>query len=171
MKTVRPILAAGLAACFALFHAVPAHAEKGDLFLSLAPAIDAFESDGPSLGGGLGLQLGVNESTDFFLESILTTRVDSDEDRTLETHGLLGSLYTPYFGEIRPRFGGSAGVVHVSAPDVDEVYFNLGLHLQGLYDASDAFRLFAEVHPNLTFGSNGGFSTLFKVGLTFRLSN
>jgi hypothetical protein len=167
MKAARPILAA----CLALFHAVPALAEKGDLFLSLAPAIDAFQSDGPSVGGGLGLQLGANESTDFFLESDLTTRVDSHDDRTLETRVLLGSLYTPYFGEIRPRFGGSAGVIHVSAPDVNEVYFNLGFHLQGLYDASDAVRLFAEAHPNLTFGSHGDFSTLIKVGLMFRLSD
>lgn len=151
--------------------ATAAFADKGDLFLSLAPVIDAAKPSAPAFGGSASFQMGVNEATDFMLEGSATFATGSDDETTRETRLLLGSLYTPYFGDIRPRFGGSGGLVHVDAPEgVDEVYLNLGFHLQGLYDASDRIRLFAEAHPNFTFGKHGEFSTLMKVGLLFRLS-
>jgi hypothetical protein len=141
------------AASLALGLAVAPFAAKGDLFLSLAPAVDPLR-DPPAFGGGASLQLGVNEATDFFLEGIGTgSRGSGDDEDRVETRVLLGSFYTPFFGDIRPRFGGSGGLEYVSAPGgVSDLYFNLGFHLQGLYDASDRFRLFAEVLPNLTFG-------------------
>lgn len=167
MKLMRSILAAGLL----LGPAGSVLADHGDMFLSVAPAIDAFKTDGPSFGGSLGLQLGVNTETDFFLESTLTTRMDSNETNAVETRFLLGSMYTGMSGDIRPRFGGSGGIAYITDDGgTDEVYFNLGVHLQGLYDASDAVRLFVEANPNLTIGDNGGFSTLVKAGLLFRLT-
>ena len=148
MSLKRSILAAGL--LLACSSAV--HAENGDLFLSLAPAIDPFQSGGPTFGGALALQYGVNSETDFFLESDVTTRLDSEEERAVETRLLLGSMYTAMAGDIRPRFGGSGGLAYVSGQDSEEeAYFCLGFHLQGLYDASDAVRLFVEANPNLHF--------------------
>lgn len=150
-----------------------AHAGKGDLFLSIAPAVDASKTDQPVFGGAAALQLGANQWTDLTLEADWTgTRESFRGDGAMETRILLGSLYTPFFGEMRPRFGGSGGVIHVLGPrGVDEVYFNLGFQLQGLYDVADAIRLFAEVHPNVTFGDEGEFSTLVKAGIQFRLLN
>lgn len=148
-----------------------AHADKGDLFLSIAPAVDVSKTDQPAFGGAAALQLGANQWTDLTLEADWTGTRDSFRgDENMETRILLGSLYTPFFGEMRPRFGGSGGVIHVLGPKgVDEVYFNLGFQLQGLYDVADAIRLFAEVHPNVTFGDEGEFSTLVKAGIQFRL--
>lgn len=160
------------AAALVLGAACASSADRGDLFLSLAPVIDAMKPSEPAYGGSVSLQLGANEATDFMFETDVTSSSDADTDEnTIETRLLIGSLYTPYFGEIRPRFGGSGGVVSVVAPGgVNEVYFNLGFHLQGLYDVSDTVRLFAEAHPNLTFGTHGRFSTMMKAGITFRLS-
>lgn len=143
-------------------------ADRGDIFLTLAPAMDIFET---GFGGALGLQFGVNPETDFFLEADVTAS-DIGSDLGMQTQYLAGSFYTPYAGEIRPRLGGSLGVVHRMMDDASthEVGFHAALHLQALYDASDAMRLFAEVDPYLSTGENGGFGTLVKLGLQFRLS-
>ena len=171
MKPAPSLLGAALAMLMGLGGA--AHADKGDLFLSVAPMVDAVKTDQPAFGGAAALQLGANPWTDFTLEADWTgTGKSLSGDGVMETRILLGSLFTPFFGEMRPRFGGSGGVIHVQGPKgVDEVYFNLGFQLQGLYDASDAIRLFAEVHPNATFGDEGEFSTLVKAGIQVRLLN
>lgn len=160
------------AAALVLGAACASFADRGDLFLSLAPVVDAMTPSEPAFGGSVSLQLGANEATDFLFETDITAAKDSDADESrIESRFLIGSLYTPFFGEIRPRFGGSGGIVSVQAPGgINEAYFNLGFHLQGLYDVSDAVRLFAETHPNLTFGTHGSFSTLMKAGIIFRLS-
>lgn len=174
MRPARIFRKAALAVLVALGASPDAvRADKGDLFLSIAPVVDASKTDRPAFGGAAALQLGANASTDLTLEADWTgTGKSLSGDGLMETRILLGSLYTPFFGEMRPRFGGSGGVIHVLGPrGVDELYFNLGFHLQGLYDLADAIRLFAEVHPNVTFGDEGEFSTLVKAGIQFRLIN
>lgn len=148
-----------------------ARADRGDLFLSLAPSVDAARTDEPAFGGFASLQLGANEATDLFVEAGWSGSRDAFAgDADMETRILIGSFYTPFFGEIRPRFGGSGGMVHLAGPDgLNEVYLNLGLHLQGIYAVSDRFRLFAEAHPNITFGRDGEGSILVKAGFQVRL--
>lgn len=160
----RWILAAAL-----LLPAGSALADRGDVFLSLAPAVDVTEA---GFGGALGVQVGVNPETDFFAEAHTTVSDPGDEDRDLESAFLLGSFYTPYFGEIRPRLGGSVGLLYRQddEDDVQATAFNCGLHLQGVFDFSDGVRLFAEAHPNITFGEEGEATLLAKVGILFRLS-
>lgn len=152
-----------------LLPAGSALADRGDVFLSLAPVLDVFE---PGFGGALGLQFGVNPETDLFVEANASVSDPGADDWGMESAFLLGSFYTPYAGEIRPRLGGSMGILYMQEDedDVQEVGLNLGLHLQGLFDVSDAMRLFAEAHPSITFGEEGEFSVLAKVGVQFRLS-
>ncbi len=150
----------------------PSRADRGDLFLSVMPVVDPFHADGAAFGGGANLSMGVNERTDFQLETDLTVQQPgSNQSDYFETRYLLASFFTPYFGEIRPRFGGSMGLIHSYSSDgINEVGFNAGVHLQGLYDFSQSLRFFAEANPNISFGKQGGFSTLFKLGIQFRLS-
>jgi hypothetical protein len=152
-----------------LLPAGSALADRGDVFLSLAPAIDAFE---PGFGGALGLQFGVNPETDLFAEYNASAADPGSGDWDVESSFLFGSFYTPYSGEIRPRLGGSLGLLYQydDEDDLEEVGLNLGVHLQGLFDVSDAVRLFAEAHPSITFGEEGEFSVLAKAGILFRLS-
>jgi len=155
-----------------LSFAAMASAAKGDLFLSIAPAVDP-SREPLAVGGDVSLQLGVNDATDFMFEaaSLGSFGSGADQDRS-DTRLLVGSYYTPYFGDIRPRFGGSVGLDYVSGPrggDKSAVGVNLAFYLQGLYDVSDRMRLFMEAQPQLNTGTLGGFSTLLKVGLLFRL--
>jgi hypothetical protein len=149
-----------------------AQADKGDVFLAVMPVVAPFNSDEGMFGGGASISVGANEMTDFQLEVDYTVQPGYfDDDGVAETRYVLGSFFTPYFGDIRPRFGGSAGFTHVMAAGAgSEVLFNAGLNLQGLFDLSSDTRLFAEANPSVSIGDEGGFSTLFKVGVQFRLS-
>ncbi len=159
-----PLLASAL-----LLPAGSARADRGDAFLSLAPAVDVFEA---GVGGALGAQFGVNPHFDLFLEADATVSDPGSDDRDLESAFLLGSYYAPYSGEIRPRLGASMGILYQQDDenDVQEMGVNFGLHLQGLFDLFDAVRLFAEIHPNVTAGGEGEFTVLAKAGILFRLS-
>jgi hypothetical protein len=149
-----------------------AQADKGDIFLSVMPMVSPFNSDEALFGGGASISVGANEMTDFQLElDYIVQPGYFDDDGVSETRYLLGSFFTPYFGDIRPRFGGSVGLAHVNAAGPgSDVPFYAGLHLQGLFDMSSDTRLFAEANPCIFIGESGGFSTLFKVGVQFRLS-
>jgi hypothetical protein len=164
-------LFSALAASF-VFCLSQANADKGDIFLAVMPVVAPFNSGEGMFGGGANVSIGANENTDFQLEMDWTAQpAYFDNDGVAETRLLLGSFFTPYFGDIRPRFGGSAGFAHVTGfSDLNEVAFNAGLHLQGLFDMSSNTRLFAEANPSISIGDSGGFSTLFKVGIQFRLS-
>jgi hypothetical protein len=148
-------------------------AERGDVFLSVGPALEPQRLGEPAFGGAAGVSFGVNELTDFQLEADWTANAGYFDDKGsggMFSRLLFVSYFTPYMGEIRPRFGGSFGLLHIRKTADDVVCLDLGLHVQALYQATDALRLFAEAVPDISIGSEGGFSTVFKAGLQFRLS-
>ena len=169
MKAQKCIFVVSMCLTFGL-HAVKA--DRGDMFLSVMPMVSPFTSSEAMFGGGLNLSMGANERTEIQFELDWTAQPGYfDNQGFTETRYLIGSLFTPYFGDIRPRFGGSFGLIHaLGSGGVSEVGFNTGVHLQGLWDLSQAVRLFAEANPNFSFGKYADLSTLIKVGMQFRLT-
>jgi hypothetical protein len=148
------------------------YCDKGDVFLFGSVLTDPTVSGGPAFGGEAGVQLGANEKTDFQLSAnVNATPGYFGSTGSLNARYLLTSYFTPYFGDIRPRLGGSVGLNQVLAHGgVNDVLFNAGVHLQGLVALNPNVLLFGEVNPNMTFGDGGNFSTLIKLGILFRLS-
>jgi hypothetical protein len=149
------------------------YSEKGDIMLNAAVAVDPVIETGPGFGGELGLELGVNEYTDFQLNiDYLISQDFISEDGILNNRYYVASYYTPYFGEIRPRIGGSLGLIYIDdeISQIDEVLFFAGFHIQGIMNLSDFLNLYGDISPKISFGKGGGFSTVIKIGLQFRLT-
>jgi hypothetical protein len=152
-----------------------AQAGRGDLFLTVSALSDPFLLDEPSLGGQLGLEMGVNDRTDFFAAASLSPSLKSFSEDGPQTYRLLlGSWFSPYFGEIRPRIGGYAGYAIIGVPQTKNVAsFNVGMALQGLWQVNDGMALAATISPNLLLGSSedieSNFSLPIALSLQFRL--
>ena len=151
---------------------VAAYCDKGDVFLFGSLLTDPFQTNGPAFGGEGGLQFGVNDRTDLQLSAnVNATPGYLDSTGILNARYLLTSYFTPYFGDIHPRLGGSMGLIQIADhAGFNKFFFDAGFHLQGLMNLNSSAMLFAEVNPNFTFGDAGNFSTLVKLGILLRLS-
>jgi hypothetical protein len=79
-----------LISCLGLLSVVAARADRGDFFLTTALAADAAHSKSTPFGGELGLQMGVNDKTDFQAMVDWTATSDYFDDKgRMETRVLV----------------------------------------------------------------------------------
>jgi hypothetical protein len=149
----------------------PAQAGRGDMFLTVSAISDPFLLEEPALGGQLGLEMGLNEKTDFFAAASFTPSIESFSAEGPQTYKLiLGSWFTPYFGEIRPRIGGYAGYAIIDVPVTKNIVsFNMGVALQGYWQVNDGTALSATVSPNWLIGSNEDLSSDMSMPISLTL--
>lgn len=146
---------------------VSARAERGDLFLELAPrASFGGDSLGPGIGGALGLSFGANERTDLGLLLHFDQHPGEDGGEDAQEIGaVLTSFFTPYLGDFRPRFGAHLGF---SLFD-EEPALSAGVDLQALYQPNDRVQFHAGIVPDFLFGKESQFFLRVPVGVRIRL--
>jgi hypothetical protein len=145
-----------------------AFAERGDKFIDLQATVEPV-SDFNTLpaGGQASFQFGVNENTDMGISAGALVIDDSVAGNITKMNFRLSSYFTPYFGELRPKFGGSIGLAKFSNQTKPD--FDLAAHVMGLYDMSGSLRMYVEVSPGLIMGKSSSFYTDIGLGVQFRL--
>ena len=127
------------------------------------------------IGGNVALQMGVNSRTDFELRALAAQAPNATVNSSGEAKDLLKvgaqfiSWYTPYFGQIRPQFGGHLGAIYQKGGDINNTVMDLGLNARAIFCASDRWRFYLEGSWQAGFGKDGDISENIGAGLMFRI--
>jgi hypothetical protein len=154
-----PVLPAWILIAAALFPCARAFAtESGSLFLDAGGRTSFWDRNHRfSMGGGMGLAYGANESTELQLRMdyhFMPPIAGKGSPGALEiTDGELAAFFAPYRGDFRPMVGGHIGLVRVQDEDFR---WSLGMDATGLYDIQDSFQLYGTLTPTMLMGEGPG---------------
>jgi hypothetical protein len=143
--------------------------EAGSLFLDAGGRTSFWDRNHRfSMGGGLGLAYGANESTELQLRMdyhFMPPIAGKGSPGALEiTDGELAAFFAPYRGDFRPMVGGHIGLVRV----LDEDFrWSLGMDATALYDIQDSFQLYGTLTPSMLLGEGPG-EVWMRVGAGMR---
>ena len=146
---------------------------------------DMGEEEGVLKRAGIGTQVGYekgfNDQTDIGLRVNYSKHTIEDIDMQLYGVSLI-TMYSPYNGDIRPRFGGLIGIqqgehLQGEKSGVSNSFFNLGASLQCVFDFKGPQDIFIEAQPGVSLGVDPeatiqGFTYInILVGVTFGLAS
>ncbi|HKP96927.1 MAG TPA: hypothetical protein VJ385_14335 [Fibrobacteria bacterium] len=133
-------------------------AESGSLFLELGGRTSFWDRNHRfSMGGGMGLAYGANESAELELRldyHFMPPRAEKGPHGAVEIgDGELAAYFAPYRGDFRPMIGGHLGMVRVLDEDLR---WSLGMDATALYDIRDRFQLYGTFTPSVLLGDGPG---------------
>jgi hypothetical protein len=133
-------------------------AESGALFLEAGGRTSFWDrSHRFSMGGGMGLAYGANESTELELRMdyhFMPPRAGKGAPGALEiADGELAAYFAPYRGDFRPMVGGHIGMARVQDEDLR---WSLGMDATAIYDIRDSFQLYGTLTPGMLLGEGPG---------------
>ena len=125
-------------------------ADEGENLILVGVGANFASIDGTSgagLGAQLGYEFGFNEQTDLGFR-LATSKHSTDGSESMMLYSLsFVSMYTPSFGDIRPRFGGIIGIQQADIATISTNFLNLGIPLQSYFDFRGSQDMFIEVQP------------------------
>ncbi len=143
--------------------------EEGDLSVNVGGVSNfAFTERSPSFGGLLGVQYAFNDQTNFLINGeYIQSRIENIDEKLDQKRFTFTSLFTPYFGDIYPKFGGTFGIMHETfKSSVDEVYVMVGADFVTAAQFGETMEGFFKVSPTLTFGETKSKKDNFNISIT-----
>lgn len=112
---------------------------------------------GAGIGAQVGYEKGFNDQTDIGLRINYSKHTIKEKDPEalidMQVYGVsFITMYSPYPGDIRPRFGGLIGIQQGEKLGISNSFFNLGASLQCVFDFKGPQDIFIEAQPGVSLG-------------------